>query len=42
MRDVRIPTVSLGSVTEEAIEEWSEHIQSLFEWIGMACLGAQR
>lgn len=27
---------------EEAQEDWDIEIQSLFEWVGMACLGAQR
>lgn len=42
---MRIPVVSLSPIrekTEDALEDWSEHIHSLFEWIGMTCLGSQR
>jgi len=28
--------------TEEGLVEWDDRVQSLFEWVGMACLGAQR
>ncbi|PPQ68410.1 hypothetical protein CVT26_006082 [Gymnopilus dilepis] len=27
---------------DDALEDWNLHIESLFEWVGMACLGAQR
>lgn len=26
----------------EAAEDWDCRIESLFEWVGMACLGSQR
>lgn len=28
--------------SEEYLVEWDNRVQSLFEWIGLACLGAQR
>jgi len=28
--------------SEEGLLDWDDRVQSLFEWIGMACLGAQR
>lgn len=32
-----------GSVAEEeALEDWNRQMGELFEWVGMACLGAQR
>lgn len=27
---------------EEALEDWNRQMGELFEWVGMACLGAQR
>ena len=42
-----VPQKSKGSKSAEndeddALEDWNIHIESLFEWVGMACLGAQR
>lgn len=36
-----LPTRPLAPNTDD-IEDWNEHMNSLFEWVGMACLGAQR
>lgn len=27
---------------DDLLEDWDLRVESLFEWIGMACLGAQR
>lgn len=50
--DVYIPIPSLpphpansnlfGRGEEEAVEDWNVEMGALFEWVGMACLGAQR
>ncbi|KAF8347917.1 ribonuclease P 40kDa subunit-domain-containing protein, partial [Amanita rubescens] len=46
IRDVHVPDVELRRFpereAEDDIEDWNEEIHSLFEWVGMACLGAQR
>ncbi|KAF8350668.1 ribonuclease P 40kDa subunit-domain-containing protein [Amanita rubescens] len=46
IRNVRVPDVELRQFpereAEDDIEDWNEEIHSLFEWVGMACLGAQR
>jgi len=36
-----LPTRPVAPNTDD-IEDWNEHMNSLFEWVGMACLGAQR
>lgn len=40
--DVFIPAPELARSKEESKEEWEERVSELFEWVGMACLGAQR
>lgn len=40
--DVFIPVPELARSKEESKEEWEERVSELFEWVGMACLGAQR
>lgn len=35
------PDLDVDALTE-AVEDWDLRTESLFEWIGMACLGAQR
>lgn len=40
--DIIIPVPALAPLPEESIEDWDEYIGDLFEWVGMACLGAQR
>ena len=45
MDNVHIPHISLHGPTNndpDAADDWSQHVQSIFEWVGMACLGAQR
>jgi len=53
LKDVHVPLPilsnqpHLNSTTksveeEEALEDWDRKIGELFEWVGMACLGAQR
>ena len=45
MHNIHIPHISLeGPIKDDpdAADDWSRHTQSLFEWVGMACLGAQR
>jgi len=45
MSDVYIPEPNLSPPAEEGgakMEDWNEHISDLYEWVGMACLGAQR
>lgn len=51
---IYIPTLSPSSLVlpppvpnsddddDDEIEDWNEHMNDLFEWVGMACLGAQR
>ena len=41
--DVYVPHVGdLVQSTEEDAEDYQERLEALFEWVGMACLGAQR
>lgn len=40
--DILVPVPALAPSPEESTEDWDEHIGDLFEWVGMACLGAQR
>ncbi|KAG2137625.1 ribonuclease P 40kDa subunit-domain-containing protein [Suillus bovinus] len=40
--DILVPIPALAPFPEESMEDWDEHIGELFEWVGMACLGAQR
>ncbi|KAG2103143.1 ribonuclease P 40kDa subunit-domain-containing protein [Suillus discolor] len=40
--DILIPVPALTPIPEESTEDWDERIGDLFEWVGMACLGAQR
>ncbi|KAF9224039.1 hypothetical protein BS17DRAFT_830120 [Gyrodon lividus] len=40
--DVYIPVPDLTESAEESLEDRQERMGSLFEWVGMACLGAQR
>jgi len=45
MDNVHIPHISLHGPTNndpDAADDWSQYVQSIFEWVGMACLGAQR
>ncbi|KAK0467010.1 ribonuclease P 40kDa subunit-domain-containing protein [Desarmillaria tabescens] len=45
MNDVRIPVVDLPprpNGSQDDIDDWNEHLHGLFEWVGMAGLGAQR
>ncbi|KAK2462727.1 hypothetical protein APHAL10511_005245 [Amanita phalloides] len=46
IRDVHVPNVELrwipGNGAEDELEDWNEEMHSLFEWVGMACLGSQR
>ena len=39
---VLVPAPNLAPLAEESAEEWDERVSALFEWVGMACLGAQR
>lgn len=43
---IHIPIVSLSprplAPHTDEIEDWNENMNDLFEWVGMACLGAQR
>jgi len=44
---VRVPVASLTSQPsisgdEEVLEDWKTYMATLFEWVGMACLGSQR
>ncbi|KAJ7504262.1 ribonuclease P 40kDa subunit-domain-containing protein [Mycena galericulata] len=43
---VRVPTVSLSArpaaADQDAVEDWEADMASLFEWVGLAVLGAQR
>jgi len=40
--EVLVPVPTLAPLPEESTEDWDERIGDLFEWVGMACLGAQR
>lgn len=40
--DILVPEPVLAPFPEESTEDWDEYIGDLFEWVGMACLGAQR
>lgn len=40
--ELLVPVPNLAPLPEESAEEWDERIGDLFEWVGMACLGAQR
>jgi ribonuclease P/MRP protein subunit RPP40 len=40
--DVYIPVLDLTESAEENLEDRQERLGDLFEWVGMACLGAQR
>ncbi|KAG1834123.1 ribonuclease P 40kDa subunit-domain-containing protein [Suillus variegatus] len=40
--DILIPVPALALIPEESTEDWDERIGDLFEWVGMACIGAQR
>ncbi|KAG1725757.1 ribonuclease P 40kDa subunit-domain-containing protein [Suillus lakei] len=40
--DILIPVPTLAPLPQESTEDWDERISDLFEWVGMACLGAQR
>ncbi|KIK85609.1 hypothetical protein PAXRUDRAFT_696233 [Paxillus rubicundulus Ve08.2h10] len=40
--DVYIPVLDLTESAEESLEDRQERMGDLFEWAGMACLGAQR
>lgn len=40
--DIHVPVPALAPLPEESTEDWDERISDLFEWVGMACLGAQR
>ena len=42
LTDVFIPEPTLARSKGEDKEEWEERVGELFEWIGMACLGAER
>ncbi|KAF7370495.1 hypothetical protein MSAN_00681300 [Mycena sanguinolenta] len=46
LRGIRVPTMTLPArppVTDpDAVEDWQEDMHALFEWVGMAGLGAQR
>jgi hypothetical protein len=35
-------TSTTAVLKEEQEEDWNESISELYEWVGMACLGAQR
>ncbi|KZP19356.1 hypothetical protein FIBSPDRAFT_862773 [Athelia psychrophila] len=39
---VHIPVPSLPARPKVDLDDWNEHMSALFEWVGMACLGAQR
>ncbi|KAH7890874.1 ribonuclease P 40kDa subunit-domain-containing protein [Phlebopus sp. FC_14] len=40
--DMSLPVPGLVQSEEESSEDWKERLGELFEWAGMACLGAQR
>ncbi|KAG1881076.1 ribonuclease P 40kDa subunit-domain-containing protein, partial [Suillus subluteus] len=40
--DIHIPVPALAPFPDGGTEDWDEYIGDLFEWVGMACLGAQR
>ncbi|KAG0709433.1 ribonuclease P 40kDa subunit-domain-containing protein [Suillus ampliporus] len=40
--DIFVPVPILAPLPQESTEDWDERIGDLFEWVGMACLGAQR
>ncbi|OJA20456.1 hypothetical protein AZE42_06083 [Rhizopogon vesiculosus] len=40
--ELLVPVPNLAPLPEESTEDWDERIGDLFEWVGMACLGAQR
>lgn len=42
--NIRIPTFALPTAPKDgnALADWNELVSSLFEWLGMAGLGAQR
>lgn len=52
MCDVHVPIVSRTAFFDcpdrkqlgdsDALDDWNQRIQTIFEWVGMACLGAQR
>lgn len=45
MNDVHIPIVDLPprpDSNQDDIDDWNESLHGLFEWVGMAGLGAQR
>jgi ribonuclease P/MRP protein subunit RPP40 len=40
-----MPTITLPArptADADAVEDWEADMGALFEWVGMACLGAQR
>ncbi len=37
-----VPMISPRPTSLDLVEEWEEEVSSLFEWVGMACLGSQR
>jgi ribonuclease P/MRP protein subunit RPP40 len=44
-RGVRMPTITLPArptADTDAVEDWEADMSALFEWVGMASLGAQR
>jgi len=50
LSDVHIPIPDLSPLQDgggddddaDDVEDWNEHISDLYEWVGMACFGAQR
>ena|SRR6267154_1709175 len=40
--DILVPVPTLAPLSQESTEDWDERIADLFEWVGMACIGAQR
>jgi ribonucleases P/MRP protein subunit RPP40 len=45
--DVRIPQPTIppkptSNPDNDDLEDWNDMVVSLFEWVGMACLGSQR
>jgi ribonuclease P/MRP protein subunit RPP40 len=40
--DIVVPVPALAPFPEDSTGDWDEYIGDLFEWVGMACLGAQR